>query len=140
MGLFGPNVEKMKAAGDVAGLIDLLNAKQTVKVKAGQALIDLGDPAVGPLLDALSTVGQPAATALAGMGIRPRSFEGVCDVLRDGNQIGQFAAVHALTLWAMFGDEASYDQLVWASRNHPSIATKTCCGFALQDVAEPPIF
>jgi hypothetical protein len=140
VGLFGPNVEKLKAAGDVAGLIALLSAKQSVKVRAGQALIDLGDAAVAPLLEALSTVGEPAATALAGMGPSPQSFGGVCRVLRDGNQTGQFAAVHALTLWAMFGDEASFDQLVWASSDHSNIATKTCANFALQDVASPPVF
>ncbi len=140
MGLFGPNIEKMKVAGDVAGLIGLLDAKESVKVRAGQALIDMGDVAVSPLLEAFSTVGDAAATALAGMGTHPRSFEGVCEILRDGNQTGQLAAVQALMLWAMFGDRASYDQLVWASSNHPNSLTKTCCGVTLRDVADYATF
>ena len=138
MGFFGPNVDRMKAAGDVDGLIQLLSGKQSVKNKAGQALVDIGEPAVGPLIDALGTVGEPAATALAAMGPDWDTFDSVCDVLEGGNQTGQFAAVHTLTLWAMLGHSPSYERLLSAASDHPNVATKTCCGFALQDVADPP--
>lgn len=55
MGLFGsPNVEKLKAKGDVAGLIKALGyEKDNYRKAAAEALGQIGAPAVGPLVAAL---------------------------------------------------------------------------------------
>ena len=72
MALFGPpNVEKMKAKQDVRGLIRALGYKKDVGVRtaAVKALVELGEPAVQPLIAALKgenkDVRQAAVEALA---------------------------------------------------------------------------
>jgi hypothetical protein len=77
MGLFGPpNVDKMKAKGDVRGLIKALNysahAHPTVSSDAARALGQIGAPAVGPLIVVLQEGNQRvrgyAAQALGELG------------------------------------------------------------------------
>jgi HEAT repeat protein len=57
MALFGPpNVEKLKAKGDIKGLIKAMGYKndQQVREAAAEALVAIGAPAVDPLISALS--------------------------------------------------------------------------------------
>jgi len=47
MGLFKPNVEKMKAKGDIEGLIKVLKDKYSkFRAPAVEALREIGEPAV----------------------------------------------------------------------------------------------
>jgi HEAT repeat protein len=49
--LFKPNVEKLKAKGDVEGLIKVLKHKNPeVRSEAEEALGEIGKPAVEPLI------------------------------------------------------------------------------------------
>jgi HEAT repeat protein len=71
MALFGPpNVEKMKAKKDVTGLIKALGYRKDASVRkaAVKALVEIGEPAVEPLIAALKVenedVRQAAAEAL----------------------------------------------------------------------------
>jgi HEAT repeat protein len=88
MSLFGPpNVDKLKAKGDVAGLVDALgNAKgkpvaaAQVRTAAVQALVQIGTPAVEPLIVALKDQEEMRARA-------------ACEAL---GQIGDVRAVEPL--------------------------------------------
>ena len=55
MGWFGPNVEKLQAAGDVEGLIGALVVENSGEVRrdAAEALGEIGNAAVEPLIKAL---------------------------------------------------------------------------------------
>ena len=70
MALFGPNVEKLKAKGDIKGLIKLLNYTKDERVlfSAMQALVDIGEPAVEPLIAALDDYGLFAVPPLVDIG------------------------------------------------------------------------
>jgi len=75
MGLFGPpNVGRMKAKGDVRGLIEALSYRKDAAIRksAADALVGIGVPAVAPLSDALkhedSAVRLAAADALGRIG------------------------------------------------------------------------
>jgi len=56
MGLFGPNIQKMQARGDVPGLIKVLGQSRDTRTQdaAAKALADIGDQAVLPLIAALT--------------------------------------------------------------------------------------
>src|SRR5665647_2956529 len=74
MGLFGPNVEKLKAKKDVAGLIGALaHRDESVRSSAAEALGDVGglgalDPLTAALQDPATPVAAAAAEALGKMG------------------------------------------------------------------------
>ena len=92
MPLFGPpNVEKLGARRDIAGLAKALAYKKDWKVRtaAARALGDIGAPAVEPLIAALkdnglSGVREAAAEALGKIG-DPRAVEPLIAALKDGN-------------------------------------------------------
>jgi HEAT repeat protein len=103
MGLFGPpNVEKLKARGDVAGLIKALDYQKDdlVRDQAAVALGDLGDPgAVAALIAALkdnqSKVRIAAAGALGQIGA-PSAVEPLIAALKDKENGMSVAAAQAL--------------------------------------------
>lgn len=88
MGIFGPpNIEKMKAKKDIDGLIMSLGYKDEVIHKAAmQALVEIGDVAVAPLIDALKFeewfIRKRAAEALGEIG-DPRANEPLITALKD---------------------------------------------------------
>ena len=54
MGIFKPNIEKMKAERDVKGLIGTFKStNRNVQKKAAEALVRIGEAAVEPLIQAL---------------------------------------------------------------------------------------
>jgi HEAT repeat protein len=73
MGLFKPNVEKMKAKGDIKGLIKALGYKKddAVRQAATEALVEIGALAVEPLITALEyyEARDAAIEALTGIGL-----------------------------------------------------------------------
>jgi len=73
MGLFKPNVEKMKAKGDIKGLIKALGYKKDDAVcqAATEALVEIGALAVEPLITALEyyEARDAAIEALTGIGL-----------------------------------------------------------------------
>lgn len=71
MGLFKPNVEKMKAKGDIKGLIKALGYEKddAVRQAATEAVVEIGALAVEPLIAALEYYKAPAIEALAGIGL-----------------------------------------------------------------------
>ncbi len=109
MSLFGPpNIEKMKARGDVQGLIKALGYKtrgvdfQTeskIRHAAAGALVEIGAPAVEPLLVALRNedmaVRYRAAYALGDIGDR-RAVEPLIAALKDAYGDVRRAAATAL--------------------------------------------
>ena len=103
MPLFGPpNVEKLGARRDIAGLAKALAYKKDWKVRtaAARALGDIGAPAVEPLIAALkdnglSGVREAAAEALGKIG-DPRAVEPLIAALIHGLSYYREAAAEAL--------------------------------------------
>jgi len=90
--LFKPNVEKLKAKGDVKGLVKALEYYKDSKVRpeAADALVKLGTPAVEPLVAALKEsdkdAGRCAAEALGKIG-DVRAVEPLIAALKDSEMI-----------------------------------------------------
>lgn len=115
MGLFGPNVKRMKAKGDVGGLIALLESgDEQLAEQAEDALGDLGAPAVAGLLPFLSSdrmirwtasgilqrIGEPAVEPLSAL-VSDRSAD-------------NFARYQAATILGRIGDLRAFDPLMSA--------------------------
>jgi HEAT repeat protein len=88
MPLFGPNIDKLKAAGDVEGLIEALGSnKLRVRESAADALRGLGDPRTLDLL--IAALGDPNPNvryrAAYGLGVLydPRAVEPLTAALGD---------------------------------------------------------
>lgn len=122
MFLFGPpNIEKMKACGDVPGLIKALeykarasNHKAEIEIRhaAARALVEIGAPTVEPLLVALRnedmSVRYRAAYALGDIG-DPRAVEPLIAALKDKKWDVRRAAATAL---GKMGDSRAVEPLL----------------------------
>lgn len=53
MPLFGPNIKKMKKKGNIEGIIKALDYNKEVGEAASNALVQMGEPAVSKIIDAL---------------------------------------------------------------------------------------
>lgn len=105
MSLFGPpNVERLKAKGDIKGLIKALGYEKDSEVRkaAAQALGEIGDTrAVEPLIEALNkdnwgNLVIDAAKALGELG-DTRAVEPLIAILKKGSQYERIAAAEALS-------------------------------------------
>ena len=83
---FGSNVTKMKARGDVKGLVNaLVNGVYNVRQEAEEALIELGSSAVEPLIGLLDdgdTNLRRTAVSILAKCRDARSIEALCERLR----------------------------------------------------------
>ncbi|MGA2436258.1 MAG: HEAT repeat domain-containing protein [Bryobacteraceae bacterium] len=102
MGRFGsPNVDKMKAKGDVDGLMKALHYQEDYGVReaAADALVKIGTPTVEPLIAALldsdSDVRKQAISVLGQIG-DARAVGPLMAALRDSDRDGRRWAVDAL--------------------------------------------
>ncbi len=102
MGIFGrPNSEKLRAKRDIKGLIGALKEFCVVPGdgEAAKALLEIGEPAVEPLIAALrhsnKNVRANAAGVLGKMGVT-RAVEPLIAALKDGKEDVRMAAVWAL--------------------------------------------
>jgi len=138
MGLFGPNVEKLKAKKDVEGLIEALTHRdESVRTRAAEALGDLGvgalravEPLAAALSDQSTPVGIAAAEALGKIGdshavyrlaLAPRSI--------------RMTALQALASMARRGNPAAVDVLV-RELAHPDPAVVGFASGALGEIGE----
>ena len=125
MGLFKPNIEKMKAKRDVKGLIKALRDKgDFVYNDAADALGELGDPlAVEPLIRAsyaryeagraLKTIGESAVEGLIkSLGYVSQRI--CCDAISVLGEIGDPRAVEPLI--KVLGDRK---KIVWCAKQLP---------------------
>ena len=99
MGFF-PNVEKMKARGDVGGLIKVLkDGVFRFRTEAAEALREIGEPAVEPLIQALADKNEDiragAAEALGNIRDK-RAVEPLIQALADKKEHVRSAAARAL--------------------------------------------
>ena len=101
MGIFGPpNIGKLKAAKNFKGLIGALKYKDSsVRKEAIEALVDIGKPAVEPLIDALNdkdiNIQLLAVESLGKIGDE-RAIEPLIKAFKDGMSLVRSAAVVAL--------------------------------------------
>lgn len=135
--MFGtkPEIEQLAAANDIEGLVGLLGGKRSVRRQASQVLIGIGPAAIGPLVAALNTAGEAAATALAGIG--PACLEPLRGVLETGDEKGQEGAVRTLTILSIMGDADSFHELERVAHSHPNGATRRWARLGLWDVMDP---
>lgn len=115
MFLFGPpNVKKMKARRNVKGLIEALGYQKDDRIghAAAEALVEIGDPAVEPLIAALKNerdkVRQSAAKALGRIG-DPRAVEPLIAALQDDH--GHVRELSARALGSI-GDPRAVEALI----------------------------
>ena len=119
MRLFGPNIEELKARGDVEGLIGALeDSDEYVRWKAAYALGEIGDErAVEPLIEALKDsdeyVRWGAASALGKIGDK-RAVEPLIEALKDSNEYVRKGTAHAL---GKIGDERAVEPLIEALKD-----------------------
>ena len=130
MGLFGPpDVAKLKAKGDVKGLIKALGYQKDwhVRQAAAEALGKIGDArAVEPLVAALkdqdSNARQGAAEALGRIG-DARAVEPLIAALKEGAGVGRVAALNSNARQAaagalgQIGDARAVEPLIAALRD-----------------------
>jgi HEAT repeat protein len=108
-----PNVQELKAQGDVDGLIEALNFQDdhNIRLAAASALGNVGDSrAVDPLISALDDepgVNEMAALALGEIG-DPRAVEPLTAILDDENWELRSSAAKAL---GKIGDDRAVDPL-----------------------------
>jgi HEAT repeat protein len=129
MPLFGPpDVEKLKAKGDVQGLIKALDYKEDVQVRlaAAEVLGQIGDAqAVKPLATALKDenkdVRQAAAEALGEIG-NAQAVEPLSAALKDKES---FVRQVAATSLEKIGDAQAVEPLVAALKNEDSYTRRT---------------
>jgi len=92
--LFKPNVERLREKKDVKGLIKALR-HEDVRKEAAEALVNIGEPAVEPLIQALkdeySDVREEAARALGRIGDK-RAVEPLIQALKDNIDVQRRAA------------------------------------------------
>lgn len=119
-GLFKPNIQKLKARGDVQGLIKALNYEKdkTVCRDAALALGQIGDErAVEPLIDALKEgdrlMRRTAALALGEIGDE-RAVETLTDALKDSDKEARQAGAEAL---GKIGDSRVVEPLIEALKD-----------------------
>ncbi|MCD6215119.1 MAG: HEAT repeat domain-containing protein, partial [Candidatus Desulfofervidus sp.] len=96
--LFKPNVERLREKKDVKGLIKALR-HEDVRKEAAEALVNIGEPAVEPLIQALkdeySDVREEAARALGRIGDK-RAVEPLINALKDEDSDVRMEAAEAL--------------------------------------------
>lgn len=100
MRLFGPNIGKMKARGDIPRLTEALGHKdQKIRSEAMEALVEIGEHAVGSLTEALERGKQDlrkrAAQALGRIG-SAQAKESLLRAMRDEDSDIREAAAEAL--------------------------------------------
>lgn len=123
MPLFGPpNVEKLKAKGNIKGLIKALGYREDDQVRqaATEALVEIGELAAGPLIGLLQTSDGlqtriAAITTLGRIG-DPRAIEPFLAILNQSRQL--LDERHAiLTALGEIGDPRAVEPLLKASRS-----------------------
>ena len=137
MPLFGPpNIEKLKAKGNIKGLIKALGYKKDAAIRqaAAQALMEMGfgwsavealrkigdaravEPLIAALRDGDSDVRYKAARALWGIG-DPRAIEPLIALLHDANKgIRLNAAETLVDIHKQGGLDARYRVLIFKQR------------------------
>lgn len=115
---FKPSVAKMKANGDVKGLVNALDTfDYRIYQAAEKALLELGDSAIEPLIDLLfahnSTRRQQAANILARI-TNGRCIEPMIRLLKEGNVGLRQTAVSSL---AKYKDPRAIEALCWALKD-----------------------
>jgi HEAT repeat protein len=141
MGLFGPNVEKLKAKKDVEGLIEALTHRdESVRTRAAEALGDLGVGAlraVEPLAAALSDQSTPVATTAAEALGRIGDSHAAYRLALAPRSI-QAPALQTLASMARWGNTAAVEVLV-DKLGHPDEAVAAVAGLALGEIGERAI-
>jgi HEAT repeat protein len=115
--IFKPNIKKLKAKGDVKGLIKALRMNWELGREPQNALVQIGLPAVQPLIAALKDnhkgVGMTAALILGEIG-DARAVESLITALKDkNNNVGPNAA-EAL---GKIGDKRAVEPLIAALKD-----------------------
>jgi HEAT repeat protein len=115
MGFFKPNIEKMEAKKDVRGIIEVLKDKnEHVRNSAVEALAKIGEPAVGPLIEAMEdwVVRKYAAIALVKIG--EPAVETLIQALKDEDR---YVRRHAAIALENVGDKRAVEPLIQALRD-----------------------
>ena len=125
-----PDIKRLKARGDLEGLIRALGyaADRTVRADATQALVETGSPAIRPLIDALedASVRDAAADTLAAIGVL--AVEPLIAVLGHRNSGVRMASAKALAAIGMLAVEP----LVVALRSKNSVVRMSVIGALAQ--------
>ena len=115
MALFGkPNIEKMEAEGDIAGLVEALGYEKDaiVYISARAALEKLGQQAVEPLINALKDKKEFLrwqAALLLGTIKDTQAVDALIEALQDPAEIVRRSAAGAL---GMIGDQRAVEPLL----------------------------
>ncbi len=169
MGLFGPpDVDKLKAKGDIKGLVKALASRDTRKgqsvwMAASAALVQIGAPAVEPLLAvlgdnqvsgiairALGTIGDAravealvavlpgadAAEALGQIG-DPRALEALADTLTSTS--GGLVRTNAAYALALIGGDRAMELLLTIALADPGAETRQAAVSALGTMGKRPV-
>ncbi|MDH5362206.1 MAG: HEAT repeat domain-containing protein, partial [Aigarchaeota archaeon] len=118
MPLFRPNIEKMEKKRDLKGLIRALDHKDSViKSRAVDALVRIGTPAVGPVIEALRNEGDGVRWELVVTLRRigdARAVEPLVQALKDEDRRVRHEAVQAL---GEIGDARALEPLAEALKD-----------------------
>jgi len=138
MGLFGPpNVEKMKAKGDVKGLIKALGYQKDMQVStaAADALIEMSAPGFEPLIAALADREWRVRTAAADLLVKigAPAVEPLVAALKDRNRPGREAVASVL---GQIGDVRAVGPLIAALGRSP---VRTAAVDALVKIGAPAV-
>ena len=134
-----PNIEELKSNQDIEGLIDSLGYEpdSRIQLNALHALINIGEPAVEPLIKALkdanSEIRQRAANALGFLG-DIRAVEPLIEVLNDTTII-QSNAAGAL---GKIGDARAVEPLIEILTDEDKTVRLDAAG-ALGKIGEPAV-
>jgi len=147
MGFFGkrfkpPDTEKLKEKKDIKGLIKALrNRKNEVREGAADALVEMGEEAVEPLIKAFGGYSAKNLSFYASILVRigePAVQPLIEALLRDRSRIRDVRRQAAMAL-AEIGDERAVKPLCWARQKEPTMTgEREFLIPALRKIVKPP--
>lgn len=135
MGLFGRDIERLKAQHDTDGLVRLLQSRrEQVRGAASLALAELGAEAVEPVMRNASRIGQPAEVTLALIG--GPAVEPVTQAV----WAGETRLATTLTMLAAVEAPGAYEAVCDVAVRHPNEAARVPGQLYVEEVLGNGVF